>query len=378
MEKFYEKIKKENKQNRIWIVVWFIAVCSVVLEMHSSKNKEILIYVTLLSIASYEYFTKYFFLFKEGKYQVERFKILIFLNPLHYSNLTEIFRQHSFSLRDYMKLLVKKFLPVQIVTVIVAVLYDSVYFFCYGDKVVTIYSVIKILAVMVIPFIIALIFYKVKCYELTKDVSGTNKFFLNLGDKIIQVFKFLLSVIFYVKFVFVGYALVASRILAKPNIDCPWRISVVYTEQFLIALIILATILVFLVVSRYRTTTFRVFIGLLTLVLCGVIVVFLFKKNIVIDNQNIKVTMNFKTVEYDYDDIESYKCFEDVDKEADYTTYVYMLYMKNGRTIKVDFDSAMTDDNIEEDGQMTEKSNDEKVRKAFVKVLKEKKIIQKD
>lgn len=377
MEKFYKKIKEENRQNRIWLMVWFVAVCSIILEMNSSKNAEIIIYVILLTIASYEYFMKYFFLYKEGKYQVGRFKFIFFFNPRHYSNLTDILRQHSFSLRDYIKLLVKKFIPVQIVTAVIAILYDSVYVFYYGISVFTIYSVLKILAAIVIPFIVAFVFYKIKYYELTRDVSQSSKFLLNLGDKVLQGLKVILSVIFYAKFVFVGYALVLGRILLSTSRESPWRIAVVHTNQFLLAMVILVSMLVFLVVSRYRTTTFRAFLGLLTFIMCCVIIVFLFKKNIVIDDQNIKVTMNFKTVEYTYDDIKAYKCFEDVDEEADYTTYVYMLYMKNGKTIKVDFDSVMTEDNIEEDGQMTENKDDEKIRGAFEKILKDKNVEEK-
>ena len=62
MEKFYKKMRKDNKQNKIWMIMWIIAVCSFVLELNSNRAIELLIFVTLLSLSTYEYLTKYFFL----------------------------------------------------------------------------------------------------------------------------------------------------------------------------------------------------------------------------------------------------------------------------------------------------------------------------
>ena len=87
MEKFYKKIKEENRQNRIWLVVWFVAVCSIILEMNSSKNAEIIIYVILLTIASYEYFMKYFFLFFRNVKNVK-------LSHIFWKIMTFIFLRH--------------------------------------------------------------------------------------------------------------------------------------------------------------------------------------------------------------------------------------------------------------------------------------------
>ena len=374
MEKFYKKIKADNRHNRIWLVMWFVAVCSIILELHDDKKVELIMSVTLLALSSYEYFMKYFFLYQEGRFQIERFKFLFFFNSISYSNLTDIFRQHAFSLREYMKILVYKFIPVQVVTALIAIGYEVLYHVD-GSKQIHIYSLIKIWSIIVVPFVVANAFYFVKYRELTRDISATKKFVWDLIDKTFQGIKLVLTVIFAVRIVLVGYYVVISRLILSIGTDSKWRLAVVHTDGFLVAMICLVAILGFLVVSRYRTSTSRVFIGLITLAMCVVVVIFLYKKNIVINDEKIKVTMNFKSVEYEYDDIDYYKSYVEKEESGD-KRYVYMLYMKNGKMIKVDFENVMTEDSIERNGQMTDESNKNIVRKSFLETLKKNNIVK--
>ena len=57
-----------------------------------------------------------------------------------------------------------------------------------------------------------------------------------------------------------------------------------------------------------------------------------------------------------------------------YSHHMCILYMKNGRKVKIDFNEILSEDNIEENGQITDEANEEKIRKIFEKTLKEKKI----
>ena len=129
MENFYKKIKKDNKQNKIWMIMWLVARCSFVFKLDDDSTREVVFFIFILALATYEYLTKYFFLYKEGKYQVEKFKFLFFLNSLKYSNFSEILRQHAFSLRDYIKILIYKFIPVQVVTALLAIAYELLYYY---------------------------------------------------------------------------------------------------------------------------------------------------------------------------------------------------------------------------------------------------------
>ena len=50
--------------------------------------------------------------------------------------------------------------------------------------------------------------------------------------------------------------------------------------------------------------------------------------------------------------------------------------MKNGKMIKVDFENVMTEDSIERNGQMTDESNKNIVRKSFLETLKKNNIVK--
>ncbi|HAV90387.1 MAG TPA: hypothetical protein DCW44_03835 [Eubacterium sp.] len=373
MEKFYKKMRKDNKQNKIWMIMWIIAVCSFVLELNSNRGIELLIFVTLLSLSTYEYLTKYFFLYREGKYQFERFKFLVFLNSIKYSNLSEILRQHAFSLKEYMGILIRNFVPVQVVTVIGAIAYECLYYLGSGE-IITIYAIVKIMSIVIIPFLVVGLFYLTKRKELTSDISKTNKFLFVFGDKILQLIKIGLTMVFCAEVVLIGYAVVISKLILSASEDNKWKFAIVYTHEFAVALIVLVGLLVFLSISRYRTTTLRVFLGFLTMAMLMAMIVFMFKKNIIVDNGGITVTMKYKSIHYGYRDVDYYKEYVSEDSSTLQPAYVYMLYMKNGRKVKIDFNEILSEDNIEENGQITDEANEEKIRKIFVKTLEDKKI----
>ena len=307
------------------------------------------------------------------RYILGLFKFLVFLTSIKYSNLSEILRQHAFSLKEYMGILIHNFVPVQVVTVIGAIVYECMYYYGSGETI-TIYAIVKILSIVVIPLIVVCLFYAVKFRELTSDISKGNRFIFVFGDKILQIIKVGLTMVFCAEVVLIGYAVVISKLILSASEDNKWKFAMVYTNEFAIVLIVLVGLLVFLSISRYRTTTLRVFLGFLTMAMLMAMIVFMFKKNIIVDNGGITVTMKYKSIHYGYRDVDYYKEYVSEDSSTLQPSYVYMLYMKNGRKVKIDFDEILSEDNIEENGQITDEANEEKIRKIFVKTLEDKKI----
>ena len=370
MEKFYQQMREENRGNRIWLIIWVVAVSTVVLKIFDDKLLDTVVVDVLIIISSYEYFTKYFFLYKEGNYIVRRFKFLFFIGKNDYTHLADRLRYHSFSSKEYIKLLVIKFVPVQLVTFIIISLYELVYSFGSPDAFFA-HNLFKMFSFVIIPFLVAIVFWYVKAAELTSLDRTADRIKYMIIDNGISLLKYIFVIFVFCRFVVIGWNVVLGRIFFSDMANPTWSFATYYTNEFLKFIVILVAVLSYLSVCRYRTAFARKMIGLICLGMIFSTFFFTVKKNVIVNDGIIRINEKFKATEYAFSDI---KYCTITKRDKDNVPKIYNLYLNDGKKVKINFDNIISSYNIEEDGQLTDETDDIRVKRLFEKALREYKI----
>jgi len=370
MEKFYQRMREENRGNRIWLIIWAVAVSTVVLKIFDDRLLDTVVVDVLIFISSYEYFTKYFFLYKEGNYIVRRFKFLFFIGKNDYTHLVDRLRYHSFSSREYIKLLAIKFVPVQLVTFIIISLYELIYSFGSPDAFFA-HNLFKMFSFVIIPFLVAIVFGFVKSIELTSLDRTADRIKYMIIDNGISLLKYIFVIFVFCRFVVIGWNVILGRMFFSDVANPTWSFATYYTNEFLKFIVVLVAILSYLAVCRYRTAFVRKMIGLICIGMVLAAGFFTAKKNVIINDGIIRINEKFTATEYTFSDI---KYCTITERDKDDEPKIYNLYLNDGKSIKINFDNIISSYNIEEDGQMTDETDDIRVKRLFEKALRENEI----
>ena len=294
MNEFYKIIREKKKYDRTWILAWALMVGALAVSLHPRYYTGKGTAISLMVIASMEFFRKYIYFFYE--------KRVIWGSNLPGKNDADIYkvmRNHAFDADGYFDLLLKKLMKLTGLTFVGMLIYSLI--MCYRFDQFPITFLLMSIFLIVIPLIVAAGYKNEARMRFHGKNEGVRKHIGGVGTIIYLLCKY--YALYFGTLSMVQYlsdkvrCLVILKGLGK--ID-----GLVFVEEELnyIAALFFGLWGFFFIAKNLYLGVRRILLGLAV----GCLIVSIVAdagNNIVYDGETIAITENFKTYKYDIDDI---------------------------------------------------------------------------
>jgi len=317
MKDFFLEIKKQNKVRNGWIVLWIVGALSLFLE-----GKNMLCGMVLILAAAADYLDKYTTIYR---YEKKGF----FNEEFGSASLKNIMNTQSFDVKEYFKILSRRFLPLQIISAFIVI--GTAFFKIRSVST----SLLAAGIVLLVPSVLFLAEAALFKYSLTHD-SKKHLILDSVVKSGFNIVKMVICASMTMMIILLALSIISSNLVMKGVSDSS-IVRVAYNGDIYAGMSVIASVvLVFsLLDGRFhvlKSGKRHIFSVLAAVIMIAGVILYSFaakEHNVMISEDKIIVRERSEERSYGLEDVESFRVYSDDD------ALQIELAVSDGKTVKL-------------------------------------------